>query len=185
MKLYGVLFKSDRAIEAEENNRFPMTKAKAELQKVLRSMGYQSTLFGCELLLKRHGDKGEWHHVSKFAREVDYYDVDAVVELFQNDPSQEDLKLATASKPKPLESEKVNVKVEYREYYSKRNYRIETHLGPATITGDWIRFGEKRKRLSGRFIWYEFLSDEELAAALALEEQKHKSGTSGTQRRNK
>jgi hypothetical protein len=174
MKLYGVLFKSDRAIEAEANNRFPMTKAKAELKKVLRSMGYKATLFGCELLLKQHGNTGEWHHVSKFAREVYYYDVDAVAELFENDPSQEDLKLATASKPKPLESEKMNVKLEYREYYSKRNYRIETHLGPATITGDWITFGDKRKRLSGRYLWVEILSDEELDAALTLEEHKKK-----------
>ena len=162
MKLNGVLTKSDRAIEAEENNRFPMTTARKKLRERLQGIGVKATLYGCERLLELHGFTGEWHHVSKFAREVEYYDVDVVVGLFKDAPSEELLQIAKSNKPKHKNHEpiKVSVTLKYRDYTSRHNYRMKHYRGPATVAGDWIEFGGKRKRLSGKFLEVCYLTDE-------------------------
>ncbi len=162
MKLNGVLIKSDRAIEAEQDNRFPMTTAKKKLKEQLGEIGVKATLYGCEQLLDLHGYTGEWHHVSKFAREVDYYDVDVVVGLFKDTPSEELLQIAKSSKPKRKIHEPINVsvKLKYRDYTSRHNYRMKHYRGPATVTSDWIEFNGNRKRLSGKFLEVHYLTDE-------------------------
>lgn len=162
MKQNGVLIKSDRAIEAEGLNRFPMTKAKTKLWEQLQVIGVKATLYGCERLLVLHGNTGEWHHVSKFARQVDYYNVDVVMTLFKDDPSEELLGLAKSSKPKRENHEPINltVKLKYRDYISKNRYRTRHYQGPATIAGDWIEFCGKKKLLSGRFLEVQYLPEE-------------------------
>lgn len=162
MKLNGVLIKSDRAIEAEGNNRFPMTKGRTKLRERLQGIGVKATLHGCEWLLEQYGYTGEWHHVSKFAREVDYYDVDLVMTLFRDAPSEELLQIAISSKPKQQKHEPINltVKLKYRDYISKNRYRMKHYRGPATVAGDWIEFGGKKKRLSGRFLEVQYLPEE-------------------------
>jgi len=160
MKLHGVLIKSDRAIEAERDNRFPMTKARKKLRQELRALGVEATLYGCQLLLSMHGDAGEWHHISKFAREVDYYDVDSVVERFAA-PTEELLQIAKSSKPKRKTHEpmKVSVKLKYRDYISANRYRIKHYQGSAKVAGDWIEFGGRKKRLSGKFLEVKYLPE--------------------------
>jgi len=166
MKINGVLIKSNRALEAESDSRFPMTKAKSVLRNELRAIGVQATLYGCEQLLIQHGDYGEWHHVSKFAREVDYYDVDAVVELFKESGCEELAQLAKASKPKKTLHEPIKqmVKLKYRDYVSSTRYHVKHYTGPAKITGNWIEFGGKRKLLSGKFLDVHFISEESSAS---------------------
>lgn len=162
MKLNGVLSKSDRAIEAEENNRFPMTTARKKLRERLQGIGVKATLYGCERLLELHGFTGEWHHISKFAREVEYYDVDSVAELFSDAPSKELFLVAKSSKPKQQKCEAINVtvKLKYRDYISKSRYRMSHYQGTATVAGEWIEFGGKRKRLSGKFLEVCYFTDE-------------------------
>lgn len=159
MTINGVLIKSDRAIEAEEENRFPLTEAKRQLRKQLSELGIQSTHFGCEQLLRKRGYTGEWHHVSKFARRIDYFDVGAVVNLFVKTPSAELSALAVARKPrvKVPDAQEVRIKAKWRQHSSARNFRIQRYEGPATIRGDWIAFDGRRKRLSGKFFDYQSL----------------------------
>lgn len=62
--------KSLNAIEAEQNERYPMTAAKRRL----------AGLIGCtqaeaSLALENWGECGEWHHSGKFAARVPYYSV--------------------------------------------------------------------------------------------------------------
>jgi len=161
MKINGVLIKSDRALDAEKDNRFPMTKAKSKLRKQLEEIGVKATLYGCEQLLDLHGYTGEWHHVSKFAREVDYYDVDVVMGLFKDALSEELLQIAKSSKPKRKTHEqmKVSVKLKYRDYISANRYRIKHYQGSAKVAGDWIEFGGKKKRLSGKFMEVKYLPE--------------------------
>lgn len=61
--------KSNNAISAEENDRFPLTKAKKVLAKKL---GW--TQAKAEQFLKNLGTD-EWHHCSKHYNRVDFYDV--------------------------------------------------------------------------------------------------------------
>lgn len=160
MKNNGVLIKSDRAIAAEEDGRFPMTYAKKMLRDKLNEMDIKSTLYGCELLLKEYGDFGEWHHSSKFAREVYYYDVDAVIEEFTDNPSESMKEMAVANKPKKNEvvPETRNVKLKYRHWISSTRYRVKRYEGQAVIKGDWIHFERTKKKLSGKFLEVEYLS---------------------------
>jgi len=122
----------------------------------------EGTLHGCECLLEQYGYTGEWHHVSKFAREVDYYDVDLVMTLFRDAPSEELHQIAISSTPKQQKHEQMNltVKLKYRDYISKKRYRMKHYRGPATVVGDWIEFGGKKKRLSGKFIEVQYLPEE-------------------------
>ncbi|WP_339684976.1 hypothetical protein [Gimesia maris] len=160
MKNNGVLIKSDRAIEAEEEGRFPMSYAKKILRDKLNEMSLKATLHGCELLLKEYGDFGEWHHSSKFAREIYYYDVDAVIEEFTENPSESMFEMAVAKKPKENEvvPETRIVKLKYRHWTSSNRYLIKRYEGPATIKGDWIHFERTKKKLSGKFLEVDYLS---------------------------
>lgn len=163
MKNHGVLIKSDRAILAESKGCFPMTYAKKHLRDELKVMRIKSTLYGCELLLKEYGNEDlEWHHSSKFAREVDYYDVHAVIEEFDESPSEALYKMAMATKPKKKEvkAEIRNVKLKYRNWITNSRYRVKRYEGPATIKGDWIHFEGTKKKLSGDYIEVEYLDSQ-------------------------
>ncbi|MBA2116734.1 hypothetical protein [Bremerella alba] len=154
MKHYGVLIKSDNALLAEQEERFPISEGKKRLRQALSLRAIPSTLYGCECLLKEYGDSGEWHHVSKFANCVDYYDVGEVLELFEQ-PTQELLTMAKAKKPQPAEVNEVNVVIRWKEFEGKgrywRSYECD-YVGKASIRGDWIQFNGKRKKLSGNHI---------------------------------
>ncbi|QDT24343.1 hypothetical protein [Gimesia chilikensis] len=165
MNNYGVLIKSDRAILAESNGRYPMTYAKKHLRDELKGMDIKSTLYGCELLLKEHGDFGEWHHSSKFAREIDYYDVNAVIKEFDENLSEALQQMAVAKKPKKEEvkTEARNVKLKYRVWITSSRYRVKRYEGPATIKGDWIHFQSTKKKLTGDYIEVEYLDSQMVA----------------------
>lgn len=181
MKANGVLIKSDRALEAETNHRFPMSTARRQLRHELQARGITATIYGCELLLRKYGDFGEWHHVSKFARRVDYFDVAAVVEAI-SDMTPEAFKnlseVAKSQRPRrlPPKQRSCFVSIKYRQYRSRTNYRILRYEGPAEIRGDWIHFNGTRKRLSGKFITVERVDgqmDEEVSND---NQQQHRGG---------
>lgn len=158
MKIYGVLIKSDNALRAEEEGRFPITQAKKVLRTRLREMNFKATLYGCEMLLKEYGDSNEWHHVSKFANEVDYYDTQAVLELFEN-PTEEILQIAAASKPKRQEVpvRKCRVSIYYKEWIIKHTKRSYSYEGEAVVKGNWIEFEGRRKLITGKNITVKYL----------------------------
>ncbi len=68
---YSGLSRSNRAVEAESNDRLPMTRAVAAIRKRA----------GCTARQAREAcaavGAAEWHHVGKYAARVNYYDVGA------------------------------------------------------------------------------------------------------------
>lgn len=66
---YNGYSKSNNAIDAESNERYPLTKATKILAKKLNWTQQKARDF-----LKKNGTN-EWHHTSKFFNIVDYYDV--------------------------------------------------------------------------------------------------------------
>ena len=74
---YGkILIKSDRAIAAEEDGRYPASR-------IATILGIPSSFVAQHVPWD-----GEWHHVSKFANEISYYDLVAVREWLQSDEGQ-------------------------------------------------------------------------------------------------
>lgn len=174
MKINGVLYKSDRALQAEEEGRFPITTGKQLLKKLLTEHGIRSTLHGCEQLLKKYGDSDEWHHVSKYARKIDYYDVAEVLRLLGikhewTSDEDEDLtdysdidrslliELASASQPSkpkvaPVVPQLAFVDLEYKVQINRSKFRRHSYSGTAWIKGDWILFDNQRKKVTGKLI---------------------------------
>ena len=165
MKIGGVLCKSDNAIKAERDDRYPMTAAKRVLKERLAANGIKVTLAQAEWLLKELRCGTEWHHVSKFANEIDYYDVgNAVEQLAPLGGDEEDVRaaatlieqtrLACRKKTKPTERT-FRVRIEYTEWSGRGRYKSRDdreYEGPATIRGDWVTFDGKRKKMSGNWI---------------------------------
>lgn len=146
---YGTLLKSDGALSAEEEGRYPLLKA-IKVLKQLRPDLTREQSRGLLLLCS----SGEWHHVGKFANQVQYYDPDDVIERLASDPDL--LSKIKKSPEKPTEST-VNAEISWTVYVKER-WAVKklsfAYKGPATIKGDWISFvhlGQPvRKRLSGR-----------------------------------
>lgn len=66
--------KSNNAVEAEREGRFPLSRA-------ARRAGVPAEL------VKRFVGTSEWHHSSKFYNRVDYYDVAEIRQVFGLDPA--------------------------------------------------------------------------------------------------
>jgi hypothetical protein len=73
MKRGGVLIKSNNALAAEREGRFPATG----ISKALR--------VPAAAVLALAPDDGEWHHCSKFANEIRYFDLEVCREYFGSD----------------------------------------------------------------------------------------------------
>ncbi len=164
MKIGGVLTKSDNAIWAERNERYPMTSARKVLRERLLAKGIDVTLTQADWLLKEIRCSTEWHHVSKWANEVDYYDVDDAVQTLTSFDDDEDKEEAmalvqqarlTCKKRKDPTERTVRVQIKYTEWsgYGRHKSRNDYgYEGRATIKGNWIKFDGKRKKLSGNWI---------------------------------
>lgn len=157
MKKFGVLTKSDNALAAEADGRFPMSSAKRELRNLLP----QLTLRQCEALLEHRHD-GEWHHIGSYANEVNYYNVMDAAEWYDENRKEAERLLNGVALPNNS-VQQVQAKIAWTEWTGSRN-RPEAHEyefnGPATIKGDWITFVEivgdrniqRRKKISGNWI---------------------------------
>jgi len=73
MKLGGVLIKSNNALAAEREGRFPATA-------IGKALGVPAAA-----VLALAPDDGEWHHSSKFANVVRYFDLETCREYFASD----------------------------------------------------------------------------------------------------
>lgn len=158
MKMGGVLIKSNNALIAEDDGRYPLTEAKQRLKRRCPRL----TLDQCRWLLKVLWH-GEWHHVSAYANEVPYYDVERTLAEYLANPSILDRyqKKITAEKA-------VIVKIVWREWYGSRTnpkHSDHEYSGPATIKGKWITFvnGEvtRRKNTTGKWITVTILEQQE------------------------
>lgn len=67
MKINGIMLKSDNALKAEDEGRFPLTTASKLLRLRLADHGVKVTLAVSRKLLQKFGNSGEWHHVGKLA----------------------------------------------------------------------------------------------------------------------
>ena len=156
MKRYGVLIKSDNALRAESEDRFPITEATKQLKDRLADEGIKATLRQCRAALEEFGDRGEWHHVSKFANEVWYYDVNLALEKLCDEDFPQALLKTLASKCKAPKPERTaNVMIEWTAWSGNgrlRKRKKRRWAGTARIKGDWIYFDNKRKKLSGNWI---------------------------------
>ena len=85
MKLGSVLLKSDNALAAEREGRFPATG----IGRALR--------FPASAVLALAPDDGEWHHSSKYANEVRYFDLETCREYFASEVGQAALVAWTAA----------------------------------------------------------------------------------------
>jgi hypothetical protein len=70
---YNGYSKSNNAVEAESEGRFPMTAAK----KILADEGNVTQKIAAKLL--KHFGNREWHHTSKFYNCTDYFDTNAAL----------------------------------------------------------------------------------------------------------
>ena len=76
--------KSHRALEAEQNGRYPMTTAKRELKSRLAEQGVRVTLEESRQHLERWHD-GEWHHTGLYGMRTDYFNVRTTAEKVLED----------------------------------------------------------------------------------------------------
>ncbi|HBN74737.1 MAG TPA: hypothetical protein DD473_02720 [Planctomycetaceae bacterium] len=157
MKRYGVLIKSDRALIAESEGRFPLMQSRRILQSKLRKEhGIKATIYGCGILLRKYGFHGEWHHIGRYAKEVEYYDIDSVVDRF---PDNKLAIIAMSTKPTKEVIERM-VRIEWWHWYgakNRRKYEIQQYEGLATIKGEWIYFKGQRKLMTGNYIQINYL----------------------------
>lgn len=81
---YAGYSKSNNAVEAEREGRYPLSIAKKNLQEsLLTEFGWKIKLKDCTNLLEQEHD-GEWHHSSKFYKRVNYYNVLGLVNTIKN-----------------------------------------------------------------------------------------------------
>jgi len=73
----NILIKSDRALEAEANGRYPAGTVAAKLGVPRGFITAQAPW------------DGEWHHVSKYANAVRYYDLEQVTDWLGSEDGQE------------------------------------------------------------------------------------------------
>jgi len=73
MKIYGVLTKSDNAIEAESQGRFSASEIARQL------------CVPCGAVKALFPHSGEWHHVGKYANKVDYFNLGDCEEFIGDD----------------------------------------------------------------------------------------------------
>ena len=109
MKRGGVLIKSDNALAAERDGRFP---ASGIATAIGVPAGAVSALAPSD---------GEWHHASKFANEVPYYELEACREYFASEEGKAAL-------------------VAWKE--TKKAVAVVVHEGQ-TVT--WLEWGGTRK----------------------------------------
>ena len=154
---YGTLIKSDNALEAESKGRYSISEGTRRLRDELQRKGIKVTLRNSRKALEEFGNDGEWHHVGKFASEVNYYDVSAVVEMLDEPESRQKL-LDVLEEPLEekarTKAEAAYVIIKWSEWAGSRYRRCTEHewIGTAQIKGDWIYFDGRRKKLSGNWI---------------------------------
>jgi hypothetical protein len=64
--------RSRNAQHAEEEGRFPLTRATPALRDALKAKGVKTTLKECRAALEASWD-GEWHHTGKYGLQTGYY----------------------------------------------------------------------------------------------------------------
>lgn len=157
MKINGVLTKSNNALAAEAEGRYPLTEATAQLYSFFKENNFKATRWGCRQILENNCT-GEWHHVGKFARQVDYYDVAGVIEDFgelKDDPGFKDLALSSEPK-REVKERQINCVITYREYTSRNNFRTYRYHGDAVVRGDWIHFLDTKRKVSGHATYIDY-----------------------------
>lgn len=76
---YAGYSKSNNAVQAEREGRYPLSIAKKVLQELFISdFGWKVSLKDCTELLEQEYD-GEWHHSSKFYNRINYYNVAGLI----------------------------------------------------------------------------------------------------------
>ena len=73
--------KSDRALAAESQGRYPITHAPRVLRDGLAAAGIKKTLKACRQLLEADGTN-EWHHTGKYGKRTWYYDTRKLIERY-------------------------------------------------------------------------------------------------------
>ena len=154
---YGTLIKSDNALLAEAESRYPITEATKRLRDELVQREIKATLQQCRRALEEYGYDGEWHHVSRYANKVNYYDVSAVLEMLDEPNSRKVLEtfLAKPSRKLTTEAKTVHVLISWKTWHGSRNYRKSSEHewgGTAQVKGSWIYFDGRRKKMSGNWI---------------------------------
>lgn len=119
---YVGMSRSARATEAEENGRLPLTRA---IPLVASEAGVTRQA-AREALLASHD--GEWHHTGKYARETNYYDVQAAIDWLrlEADPLGDD-----TDEAEWCETRMVMYAGQLRPFYSAADVRY--HLTTAEI----------------------------------------------------
>lgn len=166
---YGTLLKSDNALNAESENRFPIGAATKKLKSMLAQNGIKATLRSCRSALEAFGDQGEWHHVSKFANEISYYDVASVLEMLDEPKARQKLLelLQKPAKASVATATTVHVVIAWSEWVGSAGKRKQVEhewIGTAVVKGDWIHFDGRRKKLSGNWIALEHISKAKVKA---------------------
>lgn len=162
---FGTLIKSDNALFAEDNGRFPATMLCKKLRLPAEIVDYLPW-------------DGEWHHVSSFANKVNYYNLARVREWLATEEGQLALKEAKAEKKakadKALEvvhTDVVVVSQEYRTEWSKRGRpfsvpverkyavaELRTHPKKVMVelvlkNGDFMKKSKKNLRVYKDNVW--------------------------------
>jgi len=131
---YSGYSKSNRAVNAEEEGRFPLTKACRVLKsKLIKELDIKITLKEAKKILKENWD-GEWHHSSKYCNKVNYYDVqesfESIQELIKGD--YEEVPYKKSFSEKLFNKISYNIEKKYQtitEFYSNFNVRNKGKWG--------------------------------------------------------
>lgn len=156
---------SQNAEIAYRDGRKPLSKITAA---DLKSAGWgEGKGFALFLAREKVWTTTEWHHSGGYAAKVDFYDPADLIDQWDDltDARQRELRDAfEASKAKISAPKPVRVRGLYTEWHGQgRRRRSYDTRYTGTKIGDWIIMdhGDKKKKATGKYIWYEEIKEEE------------------------
>lgn len=162
---------SERGLEAYQNGEKPKsvwTKALI-LQEIKPLVDKEKYILFSKIkkniLIENFLYQSSWHHTSKFYNKTNFYSLDtSAIEKITT------LELEELSKEKKKEEKtKIPVLAEYSEYIgTKKNFSILKYKEYGYIEGNtFTNLHGKKKRVSGKYFFYEEVSEEEIKKAKA------------------
>ena len=158
---------SNNAVDAYARGAMPLSKLTARDLKVA---GIGITLgFARWLAKEEHWKASEWHHSSSWYNEVEFYDLDTLAELLEEEKASVDGWRETflaQKKAKVQKDEEVVVTGEYAVWGGTRKHpRIEEWVPfEGILKGNWIFFKGGRKQASGNYINWQVKSENGVSA---------------------
>ena len=152
---------SNNAVAAYQNGSAPLSKITSTW---LRDVGWKNTKSFAVWLAKRGTwSASEWHHSGgTWYNQVDFYDPDVLVELWEDMTPDEQAELFRLHKSQPVKQDDVHrVKGSYTIWGGSRKHpqKVGEEEFTGELRGNWIftNSGE-RKKASGNHIRWEYMT---------------------------